>query len=189
MTHTQTRTRKMAYIAILSAISFLLMYVQFQLLPGVDFLKLDFSIVPILIGLVMLDTKSSLVILLIRSLLQLLLNNNGPSSMIGMPMNVIAYAFFIFALAHIWVKKLDVKHYIQAVLVGTVTLTIAMLILNYIYAMPMYAAFANFDVAKFIGTQNYLLKMVLPFNVLQGLIFGLVFYPIYQALRPILKKF
>ncbi|MGT2753482.1 ECF transporter S component [Streptococcus ovis] len=184
-----TNTRKMAYIAVLSAISFLLMYVQFQILPGVDFLKLDFSIIPILIGLVILDVKSSFIILLIRSALQLLLNNNGPSSMIGMPMNVIAYAFFILALAYIWKNQPTIKSYVGAVLTGTIVLTLAMLVLNYIYAMPMYAAFANFDVAKFIGTSRYLFAMVLPFNFLQGLIFGLVFYPVYRACQPILKKF
>ncbi|WP_337123420.1 ECF transporter S component, partial [Staphylococcus aureus] len=63
MSQTKNNTRKMAYIAILSAISFLLMYVQFQILPGADFLKLDFSILPILIGLVILDLKSAFSIL------------------------------------------------------------------------------------------------------------------------------
>ena len=181
-------TRKMAYIAILSAISFLLMYVQFQILPGADFLKLDFSILPILIGLVVLDLKSSIAILFIRSVLQLLLNNNGPSSMIGMPMNVVAYTFFILSLALIWKKSPTVKSYVQASLVGTISLTLGMLVLNYIYAMPMYATFANFDVGKILGVGNYLFGMVLPFNLIQGIIFSVSFYLVYRAMKPILKK-
>lgn len=183
-----TNTRKMAYIAVLSAISFLLMYVQFQLLPGVDFLKLDFSILPILIGLVVLDLKSSFAILLIRSLLQLLLNNNGPSSMIGMPMNFIAYAFFILAMAMIWNSSPSLKTYIQASLVGTISLTLGMLLLNYVYAMPMYSKFANFDIEKILGVGNYIFGMVLPFNLLQGLILSVVFYLVYRGMEPVLKK-
>lgn len=184
-----TRTRSMAYIAVLSAISFLLMYLQFQLLPGVDFLKLDFSILPILVGLVVLDLKSSFIILLCRSLLQLLLNNNGASSMIGMPMNVIAYAFFILAMGLIWKKAPSLKTYIQAGVIGTVSLTVAMMVLNYIYAMPLYAMFANFDINQIIGAGRYIFGIVLPFNLLQGIIFGVVFYLVYQALQPLLKKF
>lgn len=188
MSTSTIHTRKMAYIAILSAISFLLMYVQFQILPGADFLKLDFSILPILIGLVVLGLKSSLVILLIRSVLQLLLNNNGPSSMIGMPMNVIAYILFILAMAIVWKKNPTVKTYVQASLLGTISLTLGMLVLNYVYAMPMYATFAHFDVGKILGVGNYLFGMVLPFNFIQGIIFSVVFYFVYGALKPILKK-
>ena len=188
MSTVTNNTRKMAYIAILSAISFLLMYVQFQILPGADFLKLDFSILPILIGLVVLDLKSSIAILFIRTVLQLLLNNNGPSSMIGMPMNVVAYTFFILSLALIWKKSPTVKSYVQASLVGTISLTLGMLVLNYIYAMPMYASFANFDVGKILGVGNYLFGMVLPFNLIQGIIFSVSFYLVYRAMKPILKK-
>ena len=188
MSTVTNNTHKMAYIAILSAISFLLMSVQFQILPGADFLKLDFSILPILIGLVVLDLKSSIAILFIRSVLQLLLNNNGPSSMIGMPMNVVAYTFFILSLALIWKKSPTVKSYVQASLVGTISLTLGMLVLNYIYAMPMYAAFANFDVGKILGVGNYLFGMVLPFNLVQGIIFSVSFYLVYRAMKPILKK-
>lgn len=189
MSQTKNNTRKMAYIAILSAISFLLMYVQFQILPGADFLKLDFSILPILIGLVILDLKSAFSILLIRSLLQVLLNNNGASTMIGMPMNIIAYAFFILALAFIWKKNKNFKNYILASLLGTISLTLGMLVLNYVYAMPMYASFANFDVGKLLGVGNYLFGMVLPFNFIQGIIFSIVFYFVYVGMKPVLKKF
>ena len=184
-----TNTRKIAYVAVLSAISFILMYFQFQLLPTVNFLKLDFSIIPILIGLVVLDLGSAFWILIIRSILQLLINNNGASSMIGMPMNVIAYAFFILALALIWKKAPTVKTYIQACLVGTISLTAGMMVLNYFYALPMYKIFAGFDVAAMVGSvSNYIFGMVLPFNFLQGVIFSVVFYLVYQAMKPVLKK-
>ena len=108
--------------------------------------------------------------------------------MIGMPMNVVAYTFFILSLALIWKKSPTVKSYVQASLVGTISLTVGMLVLNYIYAMPMYAAFANFDVGKILGVGNYLFGMVLPFNLIQGIIFSVSFYLVYRAMKPILKK-
>ena len=53
----------MTIIAILSALSFVLMIPNFPIIPGVDFLKLDFSILPILLGLILLDLKVPYVIL------------------------------------------------------------------------------------------------------------------------------
>ena len=94
-----TQTRKMAMIAILSAISFLLMFLAFPLLPAASFLQLDLSILPILVGLVLLDTKSALSILLLRSLLKLFLNNQGVGTYIGLPMNIIALAVFVLVFA------------------------------------------------------------------------------------------
>ena len=58
-----TNTRKLTLVAVLSALSFLLMF--YQLSIGIDFLKVDFSTIPILLALVLLDLKSSVVVVLI----------------------------------------------------------------------------------------------------------------------------
>lgn len=50
-----TNTRRISTIAILSAISFVLMYFDFPLLPAATFLKIEFSILPVLVGLVVMD--------------------------------------------------------------------------------------------------------------------------------------
>lgn len=50
-----TNTRRLSTIAILSAISFVLMYFDFPLLPAASFLKIEFSILPVLVGLVVMD--------------------------------------------------------------------------------------------------------------------------------------
>ena len=72
------KTRRLTVIALLAAISFVLMvFPQFPLIPGATFLKIDFSFVPVLIGALMLDLKSGYAILILRSLLKVLLNNSG----------------------------------------------------------------------------------------------------------------
>ncbi len=48
-----------------------------------------------------------------------------------------------------------------ASLAGTIGLTLAMLVLNYVYAVPLYAKFANFDIENILGLSNYLLAIVL----------------------------
>ncbi|MBM7642379.1 ECF transporter S component [Streptococcus loxodontisalivarius] len=182
------QTRKLAYIAILSAISFLLMYFQFPLIPAASFLQVDFSILPVLLALVLMDMKSAFAVLTIRTLLKLLLNNGGASSLIGMPMNFIALGCFLLAIGLIWNKKRSTKSYIVASIVGTLALTFAMFALNYVYAVPLYAKFANFDINAILGLGNYLFAMVIPFNILEGIIFAIAFIALFAALKPILKK-
>ena len=184
-----THTRKMAIIAILSAISFLLMFFDFPILPGASFLKLDFSILPVLLGLVVLNLRGALSILLVRSVLKLLLNNQGVNTYIGLPMNIIAVAVFVIAFALIWKKEQTIVRFLIASVVGTLGLTVAMLLLNYIYAIPLYATFANFDISKILGVVNYLFAMVIPFNLLEGVVFAIAFWVINLLLKPILIKY
>ncbi|WP_390897377.1 ECF transporter S component [Streptococcus mutans] len=183
------KTQTMTIIAILSALSFVLMIPNFPIIPGVDFLKLDFSILPILLGLILLDLKSTYVILFLRSLLKLLLDNGGPGSMVGLPMNMVAFGIFILSFALIWKDRDSKVKYVLASIVGTLAMTVTMVFLNYVYAIPLYAKFANFDISKFIGVGKYLMSMVIPFNLLEGVIFAVSFAVVYAATQPILKNY
>lgn len=183
------KTRRLTVIALLAAISFVLMiFPQFPLIPGASFLKIDFSFVPVLLGALMLDLKSGYAILLLRSLLKLLLNNEGVNDYIGLPMNIIAMAVLLTVIMLI-VKRRDIsaKRYVVGAVLGTLGLTLAMVILNYVYAVPLYAMFANFDIAKTIGLGTYLLWMVIPFNLIEGAILTAVSGLVYLGLRQIIN--
>ena len=184
-----TNTRRLSTIAILSALSFVLMYFDFPLLPAASFLRVEFSILPVLLGLIVLDLPAAFVIILLRSLLKLILNNQGVSTYIGLPMNIVALGVFVLASGLIWKKDRTPIRFALASLAGTIGLTLAMLVLNYVYAVPLYAKFANFDIEKILGLSNYLLTMVLPFNLIEGVIFALAFWLIYVFLKVTLKRY
>ena len=136
----------------------------------------------------MIDLQSALGILILRTLLKLMLNNGGVTTLIGMPMNVVALGVFLLAMAFIWNRKPSLKTFVLASVVGTIGLTVAMLILNYIYAVPLYAQFANFDISAILGLGNYLFAMVVPFNLIEGVIFSISFFILWTCLKPILMK-
>ncbi|HEL0216378.1 TPA: ECF transporter S component [Streptococcus equi subsp. zooepidemicus] len=184
-----SKTHRLVMVAILSAISFCLMFVGFSIIPGANFLKIDFSIIPILLGLVLMDLKQAYLILAVRTLLRLALNNHGVNDLIGIPMNVIAVALFITAFALIWHRQKGLVTYVLASLVGTGLLTLGMVIMNYVFAIPLYAKFAGFDIKASIGIARYIFTMVIPFNLLEGLIFAIVFYFVYIAGKPILERY
>ena len=68
-------------------------------------------------------------------------------------------------------------------------LTLSMLVLNYVFAIPLYAKLANFDIAAFIGISQYLLAMVIPFNLIEGVILSLVFAVSFLVLKPVLQRY
>ena len=82
-------------------------------------------------------------------------------------------------------KRFD---FVLASVVGTIGSTVAMLVLNYIYAVPLYAQFANFDISAILGLGNYLFAMVVPFNLIEGVIFSISFFILWTCLKPILTK-
>ncbi|MGT2933209.1 ECF transporter S component [Streptococcus catagoni] len=184
-----SKTHRLVMVAVLSAISFLLMFFSFSIIPGANFLKIEFSIIPVLLGLVLLDLKSAYLILMVRTLLKLILNNSGVNDFVGLPMNVIALGLFVTVFAFIWNQKRTGKQYIGASIIASIVLTASMLFLNYCYAIPLYGKFANFDIKAYIGISKYLVSMILPFNLIEGIIFAISFYFLYIACQPLLERY
>lgn len=184
------KTRRLTVVALLAAISFVLMvFPQFPLIPGATFLKIDFSFVPVLIGALMLDLKSGYAILILRSLLKVLLNNSGVNDYIGLPMNIVAMGVLLTVIMlMVGHRELTVKRFIAGSILGTVGLMLAMVILNYVYAVPLYAMFANFDIKVTIGLGTYLLWMVIPFNLIEGIILTAVAGLVFVALRRVITN-
>ena len=51
----------------------------------------------------------------------------------------------------IWKRERTTLRFLLDSLAGTIGLTVAMLVLNYVYAVPLYAKFSNFDIGKILG--------------------------------------
>lgn len=171
------QTQRLSVIALLAAVSFILMLIgQIPLIPGATFLKMDFSFIPIFLGAIILDLRAGYGVLLLRSLLKILLDGSGVNDYIGLPMNIIGLAMLLLGLY--WGmqggKNWQWRNILIGGAVGTVGLTVSMMVMNVIYAMPLYARFANFDIAKTIGTKVYLTYMVLPFNLIEGVLLTLL---------------
>ncbi|HFF8503378.1 TPA: ECF transporter S component, partial [Streptococcus pyogenes] len=47
----------------------------------------------------------------------------------------------------------------------------------------------NIDIRAYIGVTKYMMTMVIPFNLVEGLIFAITFYFVYIASKPILERY
>jgi riboflavin transporter FmnP len=163
----------------------LMIFPQISMFGG--FMKLDFSIIPIVIILYVLNLKDAFWVLLLRSVLKLIINGEL-SSLIGMPMNIMAAISFIFA---IWCLQREItnfalKKFIIGGIAGTLLLTITMIILNIVYALPLYEKVMNFKLANMgMDTKAWILLMTLPFNLIQGILWTSFSALILTMLQPI----
>jgi riboflavin transporter FmnP len=195
-----SKTRRMVLIAMLAALSTILLLplLQFPILPGIDFMKVELSIIPVLIGVFTLGLGDAFIILFIRSIFWYLLFNQGPATWIGVPMNFIALGLFMTLVWAFTKKKFSIKNYIIGVVLATISAVVVMMVLNVFYALPLYRVAAGFDVDKiFPGAHflfnmgslpvtfnpTYLMTVVLPFNAIENIIFAVVFGLIFALLR------
>lgn len=189
---TTTRTQKLTLIAILSAISFgLMLFPQVPIMPGVSFLKLDFSIIPVIIAGYWLGISAAMWTVILRTILKLVLANEGVNTYLGLPVNLVAVV--IFSVIMLWimpyVASKNIGRSLLAVIVATIGMTGSAVIMNWFVAVPLYAQFANFDIAKAIGLSRYFIAIVLPFNLIQGIVWGSVSLVVLSLLKPLQHKF
>lgn len=189
---TATRTQRLTLIAILSAISFSLMiFPQFPIVPGADFLRVDFSIVPVMIALYWLGLSAAISTIVIRTILKLVLANEGVNTYLGLPVNIVAMLSFIIVIFIMMPRFQETSMVRQAIaiVVSTIILAFVGIMMNLFIAVPLYAQFANFDIPKYIGLWRYLVAMVLPFNLIQGVIWGAVSMMVLTMIKPLHRRF
>ncbi|MBS9338100.1 ECF transporter S component [Fructobacillus sp. M2-14] len=188
-------TKRLTTLSVLTAISFVLtIFPKVALLPGASFLKLDFSIVPIFLALSWYGLGSATLALFVRTLLKVIIFNEGVNTYIGMPVNfAVAWSFlfmYVLVVKSPMVEKWNGLAKEGARLVAAVIyMTVIAVIVNIVWAIPLYAQFAHFDIAKFIGVKPYLFGIVLPFNLIQGFIWYLACQVVVKALAPFKKSY
>lgn len=185
--------QRLVMIAILSTISFILMVVAQIIVPFLpataSFLRIDVSILPILIPLVLLDLQASIFILFVRSVLKLLLFNEGITTWIGLPINMLAIISFILVWYYILKLKDDNwKKYLYGTVLSIVALTVTMLIANIFIALPLYSLLMNFDFIQLFGSLTiYVFTALIPFNIIEGTIWCILFIALLNYAKKQIK--
>lgn len=174
--------------AMLGALAFLVMKIEFPIMPGFDYLKFDLSDALIAITTMALGPLSGFMITLIKVLLSMIFAGFNPISFVGDIAAFIATLVYIYPIYFIS-KKHHEKFWFQigGILIGTISLTIIMSLANYFFLMPMYITMVGFKINSTI--LKYVVSVVVPFNLLKGLINGAVVLLLARTFLPIFVKF
>lgn len=183
----QTRNiRKMVGISILGAMSFILINFSFPIVPGVSFLKVDFSDMPNIIGMFLYGPMGGIAIAFIRSLLHYVQTGGEAGIPIGDGASFIASVAYLLPLyAVVRAKGTSVKSLVLGSTAGTLSLTLILSVLNYYVVAPLYMMVLNFDVGPML---QYVLYAVVPFNLAKGFLVSVVFILLFGKLKPWIEK-
>ena len=169
--------KQMVMLALLAAISY--MIVSLIRIPVVMFLKYEPKDVIITIGGFLFGPMASFVVSLLVSLIEMVtISETGP---IGALMNLLSTSCFACTAAIIYKKNRTLKGAILALVIGTVFMTAAMLLWNWLFT-PLYMGYPRDAVAAM------LVPVFLPFNLLKaGLNSAFVLF-LYKPLVTALRK-
>lgn len=194
--------RYLAVTAMLSAVAFVLMYIEVAVPIMPSFVKFDFSDLPALIGAFAMGPLCGILVELIKNLLHLAVSQ---SMFIGELSNFILGAVFTAVAGLIYKAKKTKKNALLGGIAGAVVMGLVSIVSNYFLVYPVYVqAYFNGDASICVGMYSaissgllHLKEMTslmqclvcfnLPFTIVKGLISVLITMLVYQPLRPIIK--
>ncbi len=174
--------------AMIGALAFLIMKFEVPIIPGFDYLKMDFSDSLVALSTLVFGPLGGTMIALFKSLLSLFISGFNPISMVGQLAAFLASLAYILPFYYISKKHEDkVRYQVLGLVVGTIALTIVMSLANYFVLTPMYISLMGFKLNSSLLT--YIVSAIVPFNLIKGLINSIVVLILAETLLPVLEKF
>lgn len=189
----QIKIRSMVMTAVLGAISTVLMMLSFNvpIMPG--FIKMDFSELPALIAAYSMGPLSGVAVCLIKNLINVTMTTTAG---VGELSNFLLGCCFVLPAGLLYRLKADRKHALLGALIGSVTMAVMSLPINYFITYPVYTKFMPLD--KIIGmyqailpSANGLFECLLIFNVpytfIKGALNTVLAFLIYKHISSFIK--
>lgn len=193
-TKSRFNARFIAGTAMLSAVAFILQYIEIAIPIMPAFIKFDFSDLPALIGAFAYGPLAGVLIELIKNLIHCAFSQ---SATVGELSNFILGAVFVGTAGFIYKNKKNKTTALIGGVVGSVVMGLVCIPSNYFVVYPVYYA-AGFAEEAVLGMYQLILPGVknvlqclfvfnLPFTIVKGLISTAITMLIYKHLSPILK--
>ena len=189
-------TRTMVIISALSAIAVILQLVEMPVNFAPQFLKLDFSDIPALIGAFSLGPFAGALIELLKNLLFVIVRGTN-SGMIGEVANFAIGSALVVPAGIIYKRNKNFKNAVLALIVSVFSFVLAGYILNKLLLFPLYEkifmpretiiAMGN-AINKNVSTiDQVLLFTVVPFNFVKAILESIITLVLYKPISPIIK--
>ena len=194
-TKKRVNVRSMTVTAMLSAIAFVLMFLDTAVPIMPSFIKLDVSELPALMATFALGPVYGVIVCLIKNILHLFITQTGG---VGELSNFILGVGFVLPAGLIYHHKKTKANAVIGALVGAVVMAAISFPSNLYVVYPVYYNFMPKDVivsayqavapfANVDSIEKCLLMFNVPFTFVKGLISAIITVLIYQPLRPLLK--
>jgi len=191
------RLNKLIKISLLGACAFLLMFWEVPLPIFPDFLKLDISDLPALIGAFALGPVAGVIVELLKNLLHFVFKNNTMG--VGELANFLVGAILVFTSGVLYNRNKTKKNALISLVIGSIVMTIGASILNYFVFLPLYESVLGWPISAVVGMgtkvnsnikdlNTFIIWAIMPFNLLKAAIVSTVTLLIYKRVSPILHN-
>jgi len=190
---TKISVRMLTMSAMLSAVSFIMAYIEFPVPFSPSFARMDLSDFPALVGAFAFGPVAGVLIELVKNVLQLFSTSTGG---VGELANFLMGASFVFTAGLIYKRNKNKKNAWIGCIAGSIVMGIAAAFTNYFILLPLFEQFMPIDqliasFGEFIPFIRTKLDVVLfnafPFNLLKGLVISVFTILVYKRLSPVLK--
>jgi len=161
---------KIVYTAVFAALAFVVMLVSVPIMPMAPYLKVEFSVLVILILALKVDYKSAITASLIVNLLDYLIKGSATGLPIDQAANFMATVSFVLPILLLKKKLSDAL----AILVGIGLVTTFMVVLNYLFITPFYFNLAGWPLPENLFW--YCVTLYGPFNLIKWGLVGVSYY-------------
>lgn len=188
---------KLIKISLLSVMAFLLMYIELPIPIFPDFLKLDISDLPALLGAFALGPIAGVVIELFKNILHGMLATK--TAFVGEIANFLVGSCLVLVSGYIYKARKSKGGAVAGLLIGVICMSIFAGILNYFVILPLYEKVLGFPVAAVVGMgskinhnivdlNSFIIWSIIPFNLFKGIVLSAMTLALYKSVSPILHK-
>ena len=195
----RNRTHKLTVTAMLSAVAFILMFIEFPipaLIPS--FVKLDISDLPELLAAFSLGPVYGVAVTFLKNLLHIVFKGTS-SAYVGELCNFLLGAVFSLVAGFIYQRKKSRKSALIGAIIGAVLMAIVSVPMNYYVVYPAYVVCYGMPLEAIIGMYQAILPSAdslikcltifnMPFTFCKGMLDVLLCFLIYKPLSPLLHK-
>ena len=175
------KTRVTVLIGVLSALAWVLMALEFPLfIYFPSYLKIDFSDVPAILGGIALGPLAGVAVEFVKNLLHFLTMSKEGG--IGEIANFFAGAGLLVPIAII--ARKNAKKLVLGNIAGVISMTVVANLVNYFITLPLYMKNPPKEVIM-----TTILTILVPFNLVKGVIVAIVVAVLYAALKKVIAKY
>jgi riboflavin transporter FmnP len=185
-------------VSVLSAMAFILMFLEFPLPIFPSFLKIDFSDIPALLGAFAMGPIAGVGIELLKNLLYLVIKGTQ-TGFIGEFANFIVGAALVGTAGSLYRHSKTRKNALISMIVGVLVMSVVASVANYYVFLPLYETVLHFPISAMVeegakiftgitDLNSFVAYSILPFNLFKGILIAIITFLAYKRLSPILHK-
>lgn len=190
-----SKLNKNIKISLLAVIAFLLMFIEISIPIFPEFLKIDISDLPALIGTFAFGPVSGVIIEFIKNLLHGLFASK--TAFVGELANFLVGSMMVITAGTIYNRKKDKLGAIIALIAGTVVMSLGAAIVNIFVLLPLYEKVLGFPISSVVGISSkvnpkvvnlgtLIIWAIIPFNLIKGAVVCIMTRLVYKSISPIL---